>query len=509
MAELTSSSDSKFKMNDLVWAKVKGFNYWPAKIVENTKNIKYNRKIKNPHCVLFYYSKDYAVLSEDQIKPYEEYREQFSNIPKKTKAFLQAIEQIEQEFGELKGTSSTTTVSSTTPTPAPTPAISSNKTELFKTKKPAASPSTVARDYSRTPFKKEKRNFDSLYDSDRKKATVSTTSKTNSEDSKKKMKLTVASPTSSTSYKPSVSVNCSASPKKETAPEMKMMNKSHKSEPSSLKFGFIGLGKMGKQLVTLLINSGHEITIWNRTPSKCKDFEKLGANIVKTPGDVVRESDITFSCLSDSNASQTIFFGNCGVGHEINATKGYVELTSMDYNMSVEIEHSVKAKGGRYLEAQILICSLEKQIAEGKLMALVSGNRSLFDDCSSCFEAICSNVYFLSENAGIASKMNIIISTFYGNLIGSLMECMTLVERFGLIHRDFVEIISNSPLKSAMIDSKSESLIDSTLIREVPVDHIRRDLNYCLYNANQKNFHTPITAIVNEFFKQKKHHYFA
>lgn len=504
--ELTSSSDSKFKLNDLVWAKVKGFNYWPAKIVPNTKNIKYNRKIRNPHCVLFYYTNDYAILIEDQIKPYEEYREQFSNIPKKTKAFLQAIQLIEQEFADLKGTS-TTTVSSTTPTPAPTPASSSNnKADLFKTKKPTVSPSTsIARDYSRTPFKKEKRSFDSLYESDRKKSTVSTTSRTNSEDSKKKMKVTVASPLSP--YK--ASVNSSSSPKKETAPEMKMMNKSQKSEPSTLKFGFIGLGKMGKQLVTLLINSGHEITVWNRTPSKCKDLEKLGANIVKTPGDVVRESDITFSCLSDSNASQTIFFGNCGVGQEINATKGYVELTSMDYNISVEIENAVKANGGRYLEAQILICSLAKQIEEGKLMALVSGNRSLFDDCSSCFEAICSNVYFLSESAGIASKMNIVISTFYGNLIGSLMECITLVERFGLITRDFVEIISNSPLKSAIIDSKTDSLIDSTFIRDVPLDHIRRDLNCCLYNANQKNFHTPITAIVNEFLKQKKHHYFA
>lgn len=56
-----------------------------------------------------------------------------------------------------------------------------------------------------------------------------------------------------------------------------MSAKSKTIKASTLKFGFIGLGLMGQRIVKNLINSGHQVTIWNRTPNKCKDFENAGA----------------------------------------------------------------------------------------------------------------------------------------------------------------------------------------------------------------------------------------
>ncbi|CAN8012560.1 unnamed protein product, partial [Ixodes pacificus] len=44
--------------------------------------------------------------------------------------------------------------------------------------------------------------------------------------------------------------------------------KQKRVSPSNLKFGFLGLGNMGQGMVKNLINSGHHITVWNRTPSK-------------------------------------------------------------------------------------------------------------------------------------------------------------------------------------------------------------------------------------------------
>lgn len=38
--------------------------------------------------------------------------------------------------------------------------------------------------------------------------------------------------------------------------------------PSTLKFGFLGLGIMGSGIVKNLINSGHSVIVWNRTQEK-------------------------------------------------------------------------------------------------------------------------------------------------------------------------------------------------------------------------------------------------
>ncbi|KAH7641609.1 nucleosome-destabilizing factor [Dermatophagoides farinae] len=516
MAELTSTSDSKYKLDDLVWAKVKGFNYWPAIIVPDDQ-VKNNRKIKNAYSVRFFGSEDFGRVTEDNIKPYEEFREQFTSGPKKSKLFKIACEKIEEQWVKQKGTSAITNVTSTTPD------NSKFTTDVFKAKKITMnSPSPLTRDYSRTPFKREKRNFDNSNETEtvvtsvKKPATpvkaTTAPAASVSHDASKRMKPAVQSSSSpvhetDSPLKAEPRITTTNAKQTNVVSEMKLVNKSNRSKPSSLKFGFIGLGKVGQSLAKLLIDSGHELTIWDRTPNKCKDFEKLGANSVKTPGDVVRESDITFSCLNDSSASQSIFFGNCGISGEIDATKGYVELTSMDYTISVEIDNWIKSKGGRYLEAPLLLSSLPEQIEQGEMMALVAGNRSLFDDCSSCFETFSSHVYFLSENVGVASKMNVTMSIYYASQVAALMECTTLIERLGLINKDFIDIITKSPLNSSWIENNSSSLIDMTLIRDIPMDHIRRDLSYCLRDANRRSFPTPMTSTVNEVLKQKKHFY--
>ncbi|WP_337872595.1 phosphogluconate dehydrogenase (NAD(+)-dependent, decarboxylating) [Ignavibacterium sp.] len=44
-----------------------------------------------------------------------------------------------------------------------------------------------------------------------------------------------------------------------------------------MKIGFIGLGKMGFNMVQRLINNGHEVVVWNITPEPIKEAEKKGA----------------------------------------------------------------------------------------------------------------------------------------------------------------------------------------------------------------------------------------
>merc|ERR1719312_825510 len=63
-------------------------------------------------------------------------------------------------------------------------------------------------------------------------------------------------------------------------------------QPSKLNFGFLGLGIMGSGMVKNLLNSGHTVTVWNRTTEKVRDFLEAGAKEALTPSDVIADSDI-------------------------------------------------------------------------------------------------------------------------------------------------------------------------------------------------------------------------
>jgi 3-hydroxyisobutyrate dehydrogenase len=272
-------------------------------------------------------------------------------------------------------------------------------------------------------------------------------------------------------------------------------------QPSKLNFGFLGLGIMGSGIVKNLLNSGHTVTVWNRTVEKVRDFVEAGAKEALTPSDVIAESDITFSCVSDPQAAKDLVFGNCGVLQEINTTKGYVEMTGMDSDTSQDIAEAISLKGGRYLEAQIQ--GSKTQAQDGTLVVLVAGDRSLFDDCQSCFQAMGKNSFYLGE-VGNSSKMNLVLQTIMGVTLAGLAEGMALADRAGLQQKDVMEVLELTGLACPTILGKGKAIIDGGFPTHQPLQHMQKDLKLSLNMGDQLEQPLPLTASANEVFKHAK-----
>lgn len=218
-----------------------------------------------------------------------------------------------------------------------------------------------------------------------------------------------------------------------------------KIEPTSKRIGFLGLGIMGSTIAKNFLQSGHKVSVWNRTREKCVPFELHGATIRETPSDVCEECDIIFSCVSGPKECRDVsifirffcleimiincqhsqlVFGNCGIlDRDILTDKAYVEMSTIDPETSNAIANGIHVKGGRYLEAQIQGSKLEAEA--GTLVVIAGGDRSVYDDCQSCFQSISKNTFFLGE-AGNATKVNLIIQTLAGTCLAGLSECLAL-----------------------------------------------------------------------------------
>lgn len=271
--------------------------------------------------------------------------------------------------------------------------------------------------------------------------------------------------------------------------------------PSSLKFGFLGLGIMGSGIVKNLINSGHSVIVWNRTQEKCADFVKAGAEQGLTPSDVVLAADITFSCVADPQAAKDMVFGNCGVLTEISPEKGYVEMTGIDAETSQDIAEAITAKGGRYLEAQVQ--GSKTQAQEGTLVILAAGDRGLFDECQSCFEAMGKNSFYLGE-VGNASKMNLVLQLMAGVTLAGLAESMALADRAGLQQKDVLEVLELTSLACPAILDKGKAIIEGGFPTQLPLQHMQKDLRLSLGMSDQLEQPLPLAAAANEVYKHAK-----
>ncbi|PUB27985.1 6-phosphogluconate dehydrogenase-like protein [Promicromonospora sp. AC04] len=61
----------------------------------------------------------------------------------------------------------------------------------------------------------------------------------------------------------------------------------------------IGLGPMGQAMVRTLLAEGHQVTVWNRTPSRAADVVAAGAKLAATPADALAASELLILSLAD------------------------------------------------------------------------------------------------------------------------------------------------------------------------------------------------------------------
>lgn len=492
-------------------------------------------------------------MPEDTIKPYEEHKDKNKNGAKSAQ-FKQGLKQIEEYIAKGGKASLKLDNSSaiTNDDQAKSPSVAEDSLSndnnsnadgdlpsiddeiaAINNKKPSAaaakklknsndsqhdssltSTASVQKDYSRTPFKSRK----SKGEADAGSGDITSSSPVKRQ---KTLEDDVASPgpavSSIPTTRPPVSKasaarnvllrasNYTEMPTLDT-PQISMSNISIKNRnirPSTLKFGFIGLGFLGQRLLKNLLSSGHRVTIWNRTSTKCKEFVVAGAEAVGTPGDVVMASNIVFACLPDPKASKEVVFGSYGVLGEMDDNKGYVELSSIDPETSNDISEAIIARGGRYLEAPMI--SSGKLAAEaGEMTIVASGDKSLYADCSSCFQAMSSKSFFLGHQPGYATKMNLIMSMLYGTMVGALAECCHMVERSELQLSNFKDILRLSIINCPLFDRTIDKILSNDQTVHMPLGHLQKDLRLSLNQAEECQHACPIAAITNEVLKNAK-----
>jgi len=537
-----ATKEYSFLIGDPVWAKMKGFSAWPGKIEMPPEHLKRPITKKVMHCVFFFGSYDYGWLPESDLKPYAEFKSKMNTTKKSVK---KAIDEIEAYIaGGCKSNAATIVATSKAASKA-TPMKKTPKKEagsgndskldassaeddedaefdaLFsESKTPAKTPASSGKKRNKSA---EGNNGEVDSASKPKKAKTKTPNKKAAKAEEKSAKSeeddlestgaetddgtpnhinnrkSATSAVSSFLDRPYLNRPPPSSPTLIESASKVMAEKD--IQPSTLKFGFLGLGIMGSGIVKNLLNSGHSVTVWNRTLEKCKDFVKAGAKEALTPGDVIAESDITFSCVADPQVAKDMVFGNCGVLTEINTTKGYVEMTGIDADTSQDIAEAISLKGGRYLEAQVQ--GSKEQSSEGSLVLLVAGDKSLFDDCTSCFQAMGKNSFYLGE-VGNASKMNLVLQLMGGVALAGLAEGMALADRAGLQQKDILEVLQLTGLACPLMVEKGKAIIEGGFPTSHPLKHMQKDLKLSLNMGDQLDQPLPLTASANEVFKHAK-----
>ncbi|MFD4763334.1 NAD(P)-dependent oxidoreductase [Streptomyces sp. NPDC058439] len=142
------------------------------------------------------------------------------------------------------------------------------------------------------------------------------------------------------------------------------------------RIGWIGIGRMGFQLATRLLDAGHDVAVYNRTRSKAEPLAELGATIVDRPSDL-SDRDVVFTMVAAAPALEAVTTGPDGVLTSPDAAPGVlIDSSTVSTRMSALIRSASADRGTDFLA--VPVSGNPKAIAAGKLTVAVSGSREVF-----------------------------------------------------------------------------------------------------------------------------------
>ncbi|XP_031981368.1 putative oxidoreductase GLYR1 isoform X4 [Corvus cornix cornix] len=433
---------------------------WPGKIVNPPKDLKKPRG-KKCFFVKFFGTEDHAWIKVEQLKPYHPHKEEMIKI-NKGKRFQQAVDAVEEFLRKTKGKDQDLTI----------PESSTVKRVMTGTVAGFKWPPSVSE-----PVKDSDPHFHHFLLSQTEKPAVCYQAIT------KKLKV-CEEETGSTSIQAadSTAVNGNIT-------------------PTDKKIGFLGLGLMGSGIVSNLLKMGHTVTVWNRTAEKCDLFIQEGARLGRTPAEVVSTCDITFACVSDPKAAKDLVLGPSGVLQGIRPGKCYVDMSTVDADTVTELAQVIVSRGGRFLEAPV---SGNQQLSnDGMLVILAAGDRGLYEDCSSCFQAMGKTSFFLGE-VGNAAKMMLIVNMVQGSFMATIAEGLTLAQVTGQSQQTLLDILNQGQLASIFLDQKCQNILQGNFKPDFYLKYIQKDLRLAIALGDSVNHPTPMAAAANEVYKRAK-----
>ena len=262
---------------------------------------------------------------------------------------------------------------------------------------------------------------------------------------------------------------------------------------------FIGLGVMGFPMAGHLAKAGHSVTVYNRSSDKtnhwCSEYE---GQIAATPAKAAEGADFIMCCVGNDDDLREVTVGTSGAFSEIGEGSIFIDHTTVSARVTKELYDIGNKMGFDFIDAPI--SGGQAGAENGILSIMCGGSQKAFNKAKPILE-IYSKICRRIGESGAGQKTKMCNQIAIAGLVQGLAEALHFAEKAGLNGRDVVEVISQGAAGSWQMENRFETMLDNHFDHGFAVDWMRKDLKICLDTSEQIGASLPITALVNEFYK--------
>ena len=260
--------------------------------------------------------------------------------------------------------------------------------------------------------------------------------------------------------------------------------------------GFIGLGVMGSQMVSRLLDKGHAVIGYNRTRAKAQWLIDKGMKWADSPRAVAESSDVIFAMVTNAAALAAITDGANGLLTGIAKGKTFIDMSTISPEASRSLAAKVREKGADMVDGPVSGSVITLQ--EGKLSVMVGGRRETFDRVKPLLLDIGPKVTHVGDN-GVALSMKIATNLSLAVQMLAFSEGVLLAEKSGIAREVAVDVLTHSAVASPMIQYRGPFVLQQPEEAWFDVNMMQKDMLLAMELGRQLDVPLPTTAVTNEF----------
>jgi 3-hydroxyisobutyrate dehydrogenase-like beta-hydroxyacid dehydrogenase len=262
--------------------------------------------------------------------------------------------------------------------------------------------------------------------------------------------------------------------------------------------GFVGLGAMGSRLARRLLQAGHRVIAYNRTPDKARALVAAGLGLAPSPRAAAEASEVVFSMVADDAALRAVSLGEDGIVAGLRPDAVYVEMSTVSAAATREIGEAVAARGATMLDAPVSGSTIT--VDQGQASIAVGGDARAIERVRPYLAVMAPNGITHVGPLGLAKTMKIAANLGLAIQMLAFSEAVLLAEKSGIKRETAVEALVQSVIASPMVKYRGPFVIGG-MPREAwfKVAMIQKDLDLALSQGHAAGVPLPMTALAQQW----------
>ena len=246
-----------------------------------------------------------------------------------------------------------------------------------------------------------------------------------------------------------------------------------------------------------LLDAGHELEVFNRTPERARELVDRGAHWCDSPAELAGRTEVVFTMLGYPEDVRETVLGQGDLLEAMPSGSLLIDMTTSRPSLAVEIAAAAADRDVATLDAPVSGGDIGARNAT--LVIMVGGTHEAFERALPLLSVLGATVKLHGEaGSGQHTKMMNQVAIASG-MIG-VCEALLYAHRSGLDVEDALATIKDGAAGSWSLSNYGPRLLRGDLEPGFKIDHFLKDLGIALSEARSMDLALPGTALAEQLY---------